>query len=208
VTVIRHTALFVWADGVTDEQRIRVKDGVAYCSYGSDVLALDFGQHLGLTPTRHGFALQHDHRDRGDWDAYNENEAHHRVGALLRSITRPGLAARVDWVYDGPPSTRGAVRHLSLYRWNDAAGERERSDALSAVAALPGLCPSVRALEIGVDLGWYPPNYDWIVEAHFDDVDDLAAFIEHPARREAEAIGAAATQGDLTAQIQYRMLSG
>jgi Stress responsive A/B Barrel Domain len=208
VKVIRHTALFVWAGGVTDDEKTRVKDGVAYCYYGSDLLALDFGEDLGLAPTRHRFALQHDHGDRGGWDAYNENAAHHRVGAVLRSLTRPELAARVDWVYEGPPSRRGAIRQLSLYRWDEAAGEQERSEALAAAAALPGRCPSIRALELGADLGWYPPNYDWIVEAHFDDLDGLAVFGEHPARREAEAAARAATHSDLTAQIQYRMLSG
>jgi Stress responsive A/B Barrel Domain len=207
VTVVRHTALFAWADGVTDEERIRVKDGVAYCFYGSNVLTLDFGEDLGLLPTRHGFALQHDHRDRADWDDYNENAAHARVGAFLKALTRPELAARVDWEYDGPPSRRGAVRHLALLRWDPAAGERERADAVAAIAGLAELCPSVRALEIGNDLGWYPPNYDWIVEAQFDDVEGLVTFNEHPARREAAAAVEAVTLADRT-QIQQRMLAG
>jgi hypothetical protein len=172
------------------------------------VLALDFGEDLGLTRTQHGFALQHDHRDRADWEAYNANAAHHRVGAVLRSLTRPELAARVDWEYEGPPSRRGAVRHLALYRWDEAAGEHERSAALAAMAGLSSLCPSASALEIGTDLGWYPPNYDWIVEAHFDDADGLAEFLAHPAVQEAEAVAAAAVQGELTARVGYRMLSG
>jgi hypothetical protein len=81
VTVVRHTALFVWADGVTDEEKLRAKEGVAYCWFGSDVLTFDFGESLTLAPSRHGFSLQHDHRDRASWDAYNENEAHARAGA-------------------------------------------------------------------------------------------------------------------------------
>jgi hypothetical protein len=203
---IRHTALFVWAEGTTEAQKIRVKDGVAYCYFASEVLALDFGEDLGLQPTLHGFSLQHDHRDRTAWDGYNGNAAHARAGAFLKSVSRPELAARVDWVFEGPPSRRGAVRRVSLHRWNEGAAERERSEARAAVAALRDL-PVVRALELGDDLGWYPPNYDWIVEAHFDDVDGLREFLDHPAQREAAAAVAGVTAGD-PARISYRMLSG
>jgi hypothetical protein len=206
--VIRHTALFVWSDDATEEQKVRVKDGVAYCYYGSEVLTLDFGEDLGLYPSRHGFALMHDHRDREAWDGYNENAAHARVGAILKSLTRPELAARVDWVYAGPPTRRGGVRHLELHRWRDSAGGAERSAALGATEALRGRCPSVRALEVGADLGWYPPNYDWVVEAHFDDVEGLVEFMEHPARQEAAALVSAATQDEITARLQHRMLAG
>jgi hypothetical protein len=207
--VIRHTALFVWADGAGEEEKVRAKDGVAYCYYGSEVLTLDFGEALGLAPSRHRFSLQHDHRDREAWDAYNANAAHHRAGAFLRSVTQPDLAARVDWAYDGPPSRRGAVRHLELHRWReDGACDEERERALSALAGLPDACPGVSALMAGADLGWYPPNYDWIVEAHLEDVDAAAAFLEHPAYLEAERIVASATRPGETARIQYRMLSG
>jgi Stress responsive A/B Barrel Domain len=206
VTVIRHTALFVWAEGVTAEQKLRAKEGVAYCWFGSDVLTFDFGEDLGVAPARHGFSLQHDHQDRASWDAYNENVAHARAGAFLKSLTRPELAARVDWTYDGPSPRRGTVRHLALYRWAEGAGNSERSRALAAVADLRERCPSLRALETGVDLGWYPPNYDWIAEAHFDTVEGLSAFMEHPAQLEAAAALEAATAE--LARVQYRVLGG
>jgi len=206
--MIRHSALFVWAEGIADEQKVRVKDGVAFCYYGSEVLSLDFGEDLGLYPSGHRFALMHDHRDRAAWEAYNDNPVHARVGACLKSVTRPELAARVDWVYGGPPSRRGAVRHLALHRWRDSAGEDERASARAAAAELAHRCPTVRALELGVDLGWYPPNYDWIVEAHFDDVDGLVAFVEHPAQQEVAAVVAEVTQAELTARVQHRMLAG
>ena len=206
--MIRHTALFVWAEDATGEDRVRAKDGVAYCYFGSDVLTLDFGEHIGPAASRFGFSLQHDHRDRAAWEAYNENAAHHRAGAFLKSITQPELAARVDWVYEGRASIRGAVRHLALYRWDGAAGERQKLEARAAVAGLRDLCPTVRALETGTDLGWYPPNYDWIVEAHFADLEGLAEFMQHPVRVEVDAVVASATRAELTACVQYRMLSG
>ena len=206
---MRHSALFVWADGTTDEQKVRVKDGVAYCYYGSEVLTLDFGEDLGLYPSAHGFTLMHDHRDRAAWDAYNENGAHARVGAFLKSITQPELAARVDWDLRRAAVAarrRPAPRALPLER----IGRRATSGqtARAAAAELARRCPTVRALELGLDLGWYPTNYDWIVEAHFDDVDGLVAFMEHPAQQEAAAAIAAVTQAELTARVQHRMLAG
>ena len=206
--MIRHTVLFVWTDGVTEEQRVRVKDGCAYCYYGSEVLALDFGEDLGLEPTRYGLALLHDHRDRAAWDQYNENAAHHRVGELIKSVTQPDLAARVDWEYHGPPSARGRLRHTTLYRWQAGVDDGRKRQARAALVALRTRCPTVRALELGDDLGWYPTNFDWALEAHFDDLEGLQAFLAHPARREADELLGLVTQRDVTAQVQHRMLAG
>jgi hypothetical protein len=206
--MIRHTVLFVWADGVTQEQKDRVKDGMAYCYYGSEVLALDFGEDLAVAPTRFELALVHDHRDRAAWDEYNKNAAHHRVGEFIKTVTVPDVAARVDWVYDGPASRRGGIRHTVLYRWAEGTDDAQKDAARGAVAALRAACPSVRALEIGEDLGWYPPNYDWIVEAQFDDVEGLEAYLAHPAQREAAAAVATVTAPDGMAQNQHAMLAG
>jgi hypothetical protein len=206
--MIRHTVLFVWADGVTQDEKDRVKDGMSYCYYGSNVLALDFGEDLGLVPTQFGLALLHDHRDRAAWDEYNKNPAHHRVGEYIKGVTVPDQAARVDWVYEGPASRRGGIRHTALYRWAPGTDDAGKDAARSALASLRTACPSVRGLEFGDDLGWYPPNYDWIVEAHFDDVEGLQAFIDHPAQLDAAAKVAAVTAPGGVAQNQHRMLAG
>ena len=206
--MIRHTVLFVWADGVTQEQKERVKDGMSYCYFASGVLALDFGEDLGLVPTQFELALLHDHRDREAWDEYNKNAAHHRAGEFIKTVTKPDLAARVDWIYDGPAPRRGGVRHTALYRWAEGTDAAQKDAARAALGALRTACPTVRALDFGDDLGWYPPNYDWIVEAQFDDVEGLQAFIDHPAQREAAAAIAAVTAPDGIAQNQHRMLAG
>ena len=43
--MIRHSALFVWAEGIADEQKVRVKDGVAFCYYGSEVARFIYVEH-------------------------------------------------------------------------------------------------------------------------------------------------------------------
>lgn len=209
--VIRHGVLFVLADGTTEDQVIRAKEGMALCYFGSEVLALDFGSDLGAgESTNYGLGLVHDHRDRAAWDKYNENDVHHRVGEYIKTITQPGRVARVDWEYDGPASTRGTIRHIAMYRWRDEASANDKQAVKEALSALPGACPTVRYLVVADDLGWYPqgPNYDWVVEAHFDDVDGLKAFLDHRAQRDAAALVAASTKPGDPAQLQHRMMAG
>ncbi len=205
--MIRHTVLFALADDVTEEQIIRAKEGMASCYFASQVLALDYGSDLGLTPTTHALSLVHDHRDRIAWDEYNKNDTHHRAGEYIKGITKPDLAARVDWPYEGPPSVRGRIRHSALYRWRDGIEKTEQAAVREALVELRSLS-SIVALEYGDDVGWYPPNLDWIEEAHFEDVDAMQAFFGDPARQAVERLIAAATVVEATARCQHRMLAG
>jgi hypothetical protein len=205
--VIRHTVLFAWADDVTDEQLLRAKEGMAACYFASGVLALDYGSDLGLAPTKYGLCLVHDHRDRIAWDDYNKNEQHHRAGEYIKSISKPELAARVDWPYAGPLSQRGRIRHTALYRWRDGIGKDEQMTVRDSLVGLRSLS-SVVAVEYGDDLGWYPPNLDWIEEIHFESTDEMQSFFANPARRETERLIAAATIPEATAQVQHRILAG
>jgi hypothetical protein len=206
--MIRHTVLFVYSDEVTPEKVLRAKEGMAYCYYSSGVLALDFGEDLGLVPTDFKLALEHDHRDREAWNEYNRNDTHHRVGEHIKAFTVPDRAARVDWPYDGPPAQRGGVLHTALYRWAPDLELKRKGEAQDAVKQLWKGIPSVRTLLVGDDVGWYPPNYDWIVEAHFEDVDGLREFNDHGAHEEVGKIFDEVLAPDGVAQIQHRMLAG
>lgn len=207
--MIRHAVLFVLKDDTTPEQVLRAKEGMASCYFASKVLALDFGDDLRIgDPGNHDLALTHDHADRELWDDYNKNETHHRAGEYIKTITNTDRVARVDWEYDGPESQRGLVRHMALYRWRDGLDDAEKAEVRNATLALQGVVPSLRWIGMGDDLLWYPPNHDWIVEAHFDDADGFKAFADHPAHaRVAELIGGA-TKPDDTASIQHRMMTG
>lgn len=206
--MIRHTVLFVVSPDATSEQMVRAKEGMSMCYFGSGVLALDFGEDLGLEPTDFRLCLTHDHRDREAWDAYNDNDAHHRAGEWIKNMTVPGRAARVDWLYDGPPSHKGGARHTALYRWAEGVSDARKAEVRGRVLELRMAVPSVRALMMGDDLGWYPPNYHWIVETHFDDVDGLREWNEHPAQREVAALLREVSAPDGIAQTQHRMLAG
>ncbi|HLW46328.1 MAG TPA: Dabb family protein [bacterium] len=208
--VLRRVVLWRWNDRATPEQRLRAKEGLAYISYASRVDAVDFGEDLGLSgPDNYGLTLLRDHRDKASWDAYNRDPHHYRVGGFIDTITREDITARADYLYKGPASVQGRIRHLALYAWREGVDVRRKGDARRALAALRAECDAVYAFEVAGDLGWAKTGRaDLVVEAHFEDTDGAGAFLEHPAYREAAALLASLTQGERTAQIQHRMMSG
>ena len=124
-------------------------------------------------------------------------------------MTREEITARADYPYTGPASVRGRVRHVALYVWRDGIDARSRQEARRTLAALRADCESVYALEIAEDLGWAKTGRaDLVLEAHFADEQGAAAFLAHPAYRQASARLASLTRGERTAQIQHRMKSG
>ena len=208
--VIRRVVLWRWNERATSEQRLRAKEGLAYIGFASRVEAVDFGEDLGLSgETNYGLALLRDHRDKASWDDYNQDPHHFRVGGFIDAMTREEITARADYLYTGPASVRGRVRHVALYVWRDGIDARSRQEARRTLAALRADCESVYALEIAEDLGWAKTGRaDLVLEAHFADEQGAAAFLAHPAYRQASARLASLTRGERTAQIQHRMKSG
>lgn len=208
--VIRRVVLWRWRDGVTPEQRLAAKEGLAYVSYGSGVDALDFGEDLGLGgPSNYGLALLRDHRDRASWDAYDVDPHHHRVGGFIDTLTHESLTARADYVYDGRTPRRGEVRHLSLRFWNEGAAEREKEAAKRELASLRVGIPGLHALEVCDDLGLAGAGRaDLVVEAHLAGEHEAARFLCHPERVAVEAKLDRLTDPGLTATIEHRVRSG
>jgi hypothetical protein len=208
--VLRRAVLWKWSERAMPEQRLRAKEGLAYISYASRVDAVDFGEDLGLSGgANYALALVRDHRDKASWDAYNRDAHHARVGGFIDTITHEDTTARADYLYTGPASVRGRVRHLALYSWSEGVDERRKRDARRALAALRADCAGLLALEVADDLGWAKiGRADLVMEAHFEDADGAGAFLEHSAYREASALLASLTQPERTARIQHRMKAG
>jgi hypothetical protein len=202
--------LWRWNDRTTPEEKLRAKEGLAYVSYASCVDAVDFGEDLGLSgESNYGLALLRDHRDKTSWDTYKDDPHHFRVGNFIDTLTREDLTARADYLYRGPASVKGRVRHLGLYVWRDGVDERRRRDARRALAALRADCDGLDALEVSEDLGWAGlGRADLVLEAQFSTEEGARAFLDHPAYRESAALLAALTRPERTAQIQHRMASG
>jgi hypothetical protein len=213
--VLRHTALFMYRDFVTEQQKLTMKKGLAYLAFGCpSVRSFDFGADLlGGTkpllevkpyrrtplwkarksgpPSNYDVAIHLDFDDAAGLEDYNHNDVHHEVGEYNASVCRAEFTARVDWWYDGPsPLTeRGKVRHVSLFLWDDDLADAKKAEVKAALASLKAV-PSVRRVTIG------------------DNVEGARAFFDHPAQKEAIAVVAGLTKFEWTARITHTMQWG
>jgi hypothetical protein len=232
--MLRHTAIFLWRDTSTDQQKLVALKGLAYMSYGCpSVRALDFGTDLlggsspmlelkpwkrtppwkaretGL-PYNWDMFLSLDFDDQAGMDAYNKDPVHHEVGVYNESVCRPERTSRIDWWYDGPPRLeKGLIRHSSMFVWRDEATDTQKDDVREAFRSLNGVVPSSRAFVVGDNINHMSTtSYDFIIDAHFSGLADFEACTEHPAYREALALAVGATKYEWTARITHRMASG
>jgi hypothetical protein len=208
--VIRRCVLWRWRDGATPEQKLSAKEGLAYVSYASPVEAVDFGEDLGLVGgSNYGLALLRDHRDKASWDLYDTDPHHFRVGGFIDTLTHEELTARADYLYAGRTPRQGEVRHLALHSWREESSDAERAVARRALASLRADCPGLLALEVADDLGYAGAGRaDLVVEAHFEDEEQAAGFLAHPAVAEVESLLAGLTEPTRTARIEHRVRSG
>jgi hypothetical protein len=225
--VLRHTALFIWRDSTTPDQKLITKKGLSYLSYGCpSVRAVDFGVDLlggsqrlldvkpwertpmwkarqEGPPTNFDLALNLDFDDQQGLDDYNEDDVHHEVGAWDAAVCRSERTARVDWWYDGPPRiTRGGVRHTSLFLWDEAAGDGARDDVREAFRSLDTVA-GVSSLLVADNAGTLRTDYDIIVDVMLDDTDAAEAFLDHAGQKEALDLAAKATLFEWTARITH-----
>jgi hypothetical protein len=232
--VLRHSVFFLWGEHATKEQKLVALKGLAYLSYACPTIRrLDFGTDLlgGSKPLleskpwertplwrasktgpvfNYDMALHEDFDDEEGLVAYNAHPAHYEVGVYNESIDREEQTARVDWWYDGPPRVeKGLIRYSSMFVWRDEATEAQKDDVREAFRALNGAVPSLRSLVVGDNINHKSTTgYDFIIDAHFDDLAGFVACREHPAFKEALALAAVATKYEWTARITHRMASG
>ena len=232
--MLRHTALFMWRDTSTEQQKLVALKGLAYMSYGCpSVRALDFGTDLlggsssmielkpwkrtppwkaretGL-PYNWDMFLSLDFDDQQGMDAYNDDPVHHEVGVYNESVCRPERTARIDWWYDGPSRIeKGLIHSVALYLWRDEASDTQKDDVREAFRSLNKSVPAVKSLITGDGtIGTLATDYDLIVDGIFNTLDDCKTYMEHPAYKEALALAVGATKNEWTARLTHKMASG
>ena len=72
-------------------------------------------------------------------------------------------------------------RHVVLLQWADDVPEDHVDQVRAGLDALPAQIPQIRTFLHGSDVGVSEGNYDYVVVADFDNVQDWRAFREHPA---------------------------
>lgn len=209
--VIRRIVLWQWNEAATPERRTRAKEGLAYIRYGGHVDALDFGEDVGGLAgpgRRFDLALLRDHVDQASWDTYVDDPHHLRVGDYIDQITHMDLTLRVDYLYVGPPSRRGAIRHIGMYGWRAGVAEADKAKLRHALAGLRTAGAELRSIASGDDLGLEPGHVDWVLEAEFDGLDAMRKFFDRPVQRRLADALESLTDPLRTGQLQYRTLSG
>lgn len=95
--MLRHVALFRWADGTTAEQKQALVQGLARLpSLIPDLRDYRFGDDAGLLEGNWDFAVVADFDDVDGWRAYREHPEHRRV---LSELIAPVAAERAAVQY-------------------------------------------------------------------------------------------------------------
>jgi hypothetical protein len=176
--MLRHTALFLHRDTISEGQRLAMLRGLAFLRMEcAGVRAGDYGPDLfgGSSPllavppwrraprwrarpegppSNYDVALHLDFDDEGALARYLAEETRCAVARFNVAVNVPELTARIEWRYDGAPLVRrGLVRHTAMFVWADAADAGARSRALAAARGLadaPGVVSAAAGENVGV----------------------------------------------------------
>lgn len=79
------------------------------------------------------------------------------------------------------------IRHAVMFSFKDGTTEDQKEAVRAALQRMPELIPEIRSYRFGDDLGLRDDNFDFVVTADFDDVDDYLVYREHPDHQKAIA---------------------
>ena len=207
--MIRRSLMLNWKEGISVDQKVRAKEGLAYLGYVCRIAAIDFGEDLGISvPSNFDLTVLHDHADQDTLAAFDEDPDRARFEDYLASVTRGEETVRILWEYDGPPSQKGMVRHTAIFRWNDGVSATQKAEVLKLLYSQKDVMTWLRWFECREDVSGDSSNYDWVLEAHFDDVDGCLAYFNHPLHKEVSDLNHSLTQDDMTARVQHVMRMG
>ncbi len=227
--MLRHTALFLHRDTISEDQKLAMLRGLAFLRMEcAAVRAGDYGDDLfgGSSPLLavppwkrtprwrargEGPPCNYDlalHLDFGDEAAAAASLAGERYRAVTRfnaSVTVAELTARVEWRYDGAPLVRrGLVRHTAMFLWAGEADAAARSRALAAARDLAET-PGVVSVVTGENSGRTAANFDWMVDVQLLDPAAARTLVEGPRYAGAMGIIAPVTKYEWTARVTHVM---
>jgi Stress responsive A/B Barrel Domain len=71
-------------------------------------------------------------------------------------------------------------RHVVMLQWTPDATTEQQAAVRDGLATLPGLIPEIRSYTIGADAQLNEGNYDLVIVADFDTVDDYFVYRDNP----------------------------
>jgi hypothetical protein len=96
--VLRHVALFRWAEGTTEEQRRAISEGLSRLpNLIPELRDYRFGEDLGLAEDNWDFAVVADFDSAEGWSTYRKHPEHERI---LSEQIRPAVSERASLQYE------------------------------------------------------------------------------------------------------------
>lgn len=71
-------------------------------------------------------------------------------------------------------------RHVVMFRWNDDVADDHVDRVRRGLDALPPVIHEIRGYVHGTDVGVSVGNYDYVLVADFDNVNDFRTYRDHP----------------------------
>lgn len=71
-------------------------------------------------------------------------------------------------------------RHVVLFRWNDSADDKSRTDLLEVLNGLPAQIPEILGYRASADAGLAEGNWDFVIVADFADQAGFEIYRDHP----------------------------
>jgi len=78
------------------------------------------------------------------------------------------------------------IRHIVMWRFREGT-EREQEEFLTRLAGLYGVIPQIRSSQVSRNVG-PEGNYDAVLCAEFDSMDDVAAYRDDPRHKAVSAL--------------------
>ena len=72
------------------------------------------------------------------------------------------------------------LRHVVMFKWAEGLGAEHVAAVRDGLDALPAQIPQIRAYKHGPDVQVSEGNYDYVLVADFDDIDDWRTYRDHP----------------------------
>ena len=95
--MIRHCAMFKWAEGVSDEDMAAIRAGLDRLATLDFVADYTHGPDAGLADNDYDYAVVADFVTVEDYRAYTTEEGHRR---LIADLIRPNIAGRAGIQYE------------------------------------------------------------------------------------------------------------
>src|SRR5262245_44580505 len=75
-------------------------------------------------------------------------------------------------------------RHVVMFRWTDDATDEQLAHLVEGLRARPGQIPEIARYTHGPDAGINEGNFDYVIVAEFENVDDYLVYRDAPAHHQ------------------------